>query len=259
MLTNQLYRSAKLSKAAYLPPSKMNMKQSNITPVFHTCSNTGADAYSWFDKDSKELTFSVRGTQGGKDILKDLDVRQQLLCIDKGVEIRVHKGFYDQFNSIEKSLMEEIEKNHDVQKLHFTGHSLGAAVASIAAGKIKVATEIETSLHTFGSPRVGNFGYAVWSENALDSHVRMMHEQDPVGRVPFSTRFYHMPGKHIIFDDIFDYTISTHDIGLFQRLWNMYTYIDRANPILDHDMCGYVDFCKYLLDNNLPLDFDLDL
>ena len=248
MLYNSLYRSAQLSKASYLHPTKINMK-TNIKPVFHTCPETGADAYSWYDEYNKELTFSVLGTQGVKDILKDMDVRHQILCIDNGIEICVHKGFYDQFSSIESQLISEIEKNPNVEKLHFTGHSLGAAVASIAATKIKLATQLATSLHTFGSPRVGNYGYAMWSEGVLDEHIRVMHVQDPVGRVPFSTRFYHIPGKHILFDDDYNYTIATTDIGFFRRLWNIYMNVDRQDLIKDHDMSGYVEFCHHMLTN----------
>ncbi|MBI3866354.1 MAG: lipase family protein [Planctomycetia bacterium] len=62
----------------------------------------------------------------------------------------------------------------------FTGHSLGAALATIAASRYNAVQPIQ-GLYTFGSPRVGNGEFA----GAVPQNtVRFVNNQDMVARVP---------------------------------------------------------------------------
>jgi hypothetical protein len=62
---------------------------------------------------------------------------------------KVHEGFYQAFNRIKPSIESWIAAHPG--RLLLTGHSLGAALATLAT-----SIRIPTRLLTFGSPRVGN-------------------------------------------------------------------------------------------------------
>jgi triacylglycerol lipase len=93
---------------------------------------------------------SFRGTQPGDwaDVRADADLR---LAPFRG-DARVHRGFLAALDQVWEALAGRLE-NIVAQGLPvwYTGHSLGAALATLAAARIPPA-----ALYTFGSPRVGN-------------------------------------------------------------------------------------------------------
>jgi pimeloyl-ACP methyl ester carboxylesterase len=93
-----------------------------------------------------------RGTQGGKikDLLKDL--KAPLVEWDGGE--RVHWGFRDAYQSLEKEIGKWLARASS-RRLVVTGHSLGAAMATLMASRHRNA-----ELVTFGSPRVGDDAFA---------------------------------------------------------------------------------------------------
>lgn len=106
---------------------------------------------------------AFRGTAIGSpdffiDLINDLSIK--LTDFNEGG--KVHYGFYSAFkdiwnkNSGLKDYLFFLKRNNPCIKFWFTGHSLGAAVASIAAASFKYCH----ALYTFGSPKVGNSAYA---------------------------------------------------------------------------------------------------
>jgi len=97
-----------------------------------------------------------RGTQGGKimDLLNDF--KAPLVDWEDGKQ--VHWGFRDAFQSLESAIDSWIAEAAQ-QRLVVTGHSLGAAMATLLAARHK-----EAELVTFGSPRVGDKAFAAGFE-----------------------------------------------------------------------------------------------
>lgn len=66
-----------------------------------------------------------------------------------------------------------------------TGHSLGAAVATIAAATLrKQQPSASIDLFTYGSPRVGNAAFADFVTAQAGAEFRVTHLDDPVPRLP---------------------------------------------------------------------------
>jgi predicted lipase len=69
-----------------------------------------------------------------------------------------------------------------------TGHSLGGAMASIAAGTIVstgLFSSLKTKLITFGQPRTGNHEYSAAIDRLLGVNVyRITHADDIVPHIP---------------------------------------------------------------------------
>ena len=90
----------------------------------------------------------------------------------------VHTGFADALLEIWDQVNPALRKAKGY-KLLFTGHSLGAAVATLAA-----SLQAPTSLYTFGSPRVGDTSFMnLLLGNKIDNH-RYVDCSDLVARVP---------------------------------------------------------------------------
>jgi triacylglycerol lipase len=89
----------------------------------------------------------------------------------------VHQGFMESFTGIWEQLAPILPKIHT--PLFYTGHSLGAAHATLAA-----SLHAPTGLYTYGSPRVGD---EIFAEYMKDLRIfRVVNGQDIVTTLPIS-------------------------------------------------------------------------
>ena len=118
---------------------------------------------------------------------------------------RVHAGFKDALEEVWKDrpgvqgvstyiLSLQAAKN---RPLWITGHSLGAALATVAANLCSDDPNLGfTGLYTYGSPRVGNRGFG---KRITPSHVyRFQNDSDIVTQVPFGLGFHHVGAVEFI-------------------------------------------------------------
>lgn len=107
----------------------------------------------------------------------------------------VHQGFYYAFNSMIVELRQFLSGLKGITAIHCIGHSLGGAVATIAADWIKsTGVAGQVNLYTFGSPRVGldMFAKKCTSRLVAENIYRVYHKTDPVPMVP-TWPFVHVP------------------------------------------------------------------
>lgn len=137
----------------------------------------GSQAYRF--RNREDCVIACRGTEPNEwnDIRADANARA-VLAETAG---KVHQGFKievdDLWPMLETALM------HNDQPLHFCGHSLGGAMATICAGRCFLS-HIDTNpceLFTYGSPRVGDHRYINFVKL---KHFRYVNNNDIVTRVP---------------------------------------------------------------------------
>jgi len=91
---------------------------------------------------------------------------------------KAHRGFKKALDDIWKDLYASLESIRSRGcTIWMTGHSLGAALATLAGDRY----EKTQAVYTFGSPRVGN---AVFKEKYKTPCYRIVHNRDIVARVP---------------------------------------------------------------------------
>ena len=120
-----------------------------------------------------------------QDLLVDLDLRPPVA--PGWIEGRVHRGFADAFDTVWDQVRDELERRTagNGAKVWFAGHSLGAAVATLAVARWNAqAPHVPAALYTFGSPRVGDKEFASACERGKFRIYRYVHNQDIVARVP---------------------------------------------------------------------------
>lgn len=109
---------------------------------------TGTEAYAAIRKGSGELIIAFRGTE--PDRPEDLFTDVNAVLVDWRGRGRVHRGFLDAFQAIEPVIAAWQRLPHRGPVV-FTGHSLGGALATLAAARWP-----GSRLLSFGSPRVGD-------------------------------------------------------------------------------------------------------
>ena len=114
-----------------------------------------------------------RGTeQNLKDYLTDLEFGKLSLL---GGDMETHPGFTAALDSVWHEIAAAIGQTDG--PMFYTGHSLGAALATLAA-----ARQAPRAVYTFGSPRVGNQAFAASLGN-VPIH-RIVDDEDIVTTVP---------------------------------------------------------------------------
>jgi predicted lipase len=90
----------------------------------------------------------------------------------------VHEGFFASLNSSTlytqlQFHLAELLQEQPVARVYFLGHSLGGAMAAIAAPLMKAQLNLEdVRLWTFGCPRVGNQVRASWRQACVLVHAQ---------------------------------------------------------------------------------------
>ena len=184
---------------AYATPEFVAKVLPESHPLAVSAFFSGASTQCYVFSDTTKVIVAFRGTEsdiwGGpntwKDISPDLMADFTAVPIPIGLVFDgalVHSGFdvalHEVWKSLCKFLTADFLRN---RTLYFTGHSLGAALATLAAYKWERACG---PLHTFGSPRVGNAAFV----RHLDSnrqHYRLVNFKDGVTRVPPGPIYQH--------------------------------------------------------------------
>ncbi|MCV2403120.1 lipase family protein [Marinomonas sp. C2222] len=127
----------------------------------------------------KFITLAFRGTEATsiKDIKSDAKATTTK-CASGG---NIHSGFKGAFEEVAIEIQRTLDREEFKNKpLFITGHSLGGALATIAAKKLKHVGGI-AACYTYGSPRVGD---EKWISNIKTPLYRVVNAADCVTMMP---------------------------------------------------------------------------
>lgn len=125
------------------------------------------------------IFLGFRGTEATsiKDIKSDINAVTKV-CESGG---NIHSGFDDAFSQVAVEIQKTLNlKKYKNKHLFITGHSLGGALATIAAKKMTHVGGI-AACYTYGSPRVGNVDWAMGIKTPI---YRVVNAVDPVTMMP---------------------------------------------------------------------------
>lgn len=200
------------------------------------------DAQGYCIWDNHTIYINYRGTADMRDVYDNIDIRHH--TIDKN--IKVHKGFYNQFMSIEQNITDDIRhisREYPIKNLVFTGHSLGGSLATMSSPfygqyfkeKFKIIT------YTLGSATVGNIDFVNWFSSNVDRNIRIETEGDIVPYIEIHPLFYHVPNGILMKKDG---TIEDqYDIKSYNYCKLIKLIIDKENfenIIRDHSCETYI-------------------
>lgn len=139
-----------------------------------------------------EYVIAFRGTDDKEAMLLDLKTWQTSSETDG----QVHYGFKKYVDDIEQNVLNWLESYSVLEQkkpIVVTGHSLGAAAATIFITRLKAMGYENLSLYTYGSPRVGDRNWAKQFDD-IEAY-RFVNNNDIVCRVPFGFGWYIHVGK----------------------------------------------------------------
>ena len=133
------------------------------------------------------------GSQDVRHILADVKADCNVLLVDAEHSGKVHKGFNTALDEVWDELLAYLRQIHQPPRtLWMTGHSLGAALATLAADRYG---DVQ-GLYTFGSPRVGD---SEFRKQFSVRAYRIVNGADIVTSVPPPGLYAHV-GEHWYLD-----------------------------------------------------------
>ena len=166
----------------YQPPEKTSLSeylQKAGFELVETFNLNETQAFLAKRESDKTAVLAFRGTEANKWKDVKTDIKAWTKNSDDGTKI--HSGFADAFNHVKFAVDSAISNSCQGYSLYITGHSLGGALAIIAAKELEKTTTKIAACYTFGSPRVGNEEF---NEKIKAPVYRVVNAADGVPLVP---------------------------------------------------------------------------
>ena len=235
---------AETAQAVYANPTlcyEMIEKHVKTKKSFKFFAKDHAEACA-FQYDADNIVIAFRGTQPAQlsDIAADLKTWQ----VDSETVGEVHAGFKGEIEKLWDHIEAYTKMKMSADKhIYICGHSLGAAMATIAASRLSSMGRAVT-LYTFGSPRVGDSTWAKQFDN-IDTY-RFVNNNDIVCKVPPYGFFTHIGELQYI-----NYYGNIRNVTWWQRFkdqlrgrWRALMKFQLFDGAFDHSMGLYVDKIK---------------
>jgi triacylglycerol lipase len=185
------------------------------------------EANEWFGfilENEKEIIVAFRGTVSQTDWLADALAFQREFpyADDCG---KVHYGFLEIYDSCREEIFRALARLDNRKRVVITGHSLGAALATLFALDVVKNSEFSNvELINFASPRVGNRKFCKAVNKELQRVTRIVNVHDvvtlfPPFVIPFpwiknKGVFLHVKGKYKL-NLLKDTFFGNHNIGTY--------------------------------------------
>ncbi|MGA2508384.1 MAG: lipase family protein [Chitinispirillaceae bacterium] len=154
-----------------------------------------------------------RGTMTVSEWLNDYSV--SLTPYPYGAFGNVHNGFIKTYGIFRKTILDALRNIGPEKRLYIAGHSLGAALATLAVPDIASSTVFASaSVYTYASPRVGDRTFAAeYNRLTKGRSFRIANTCDLVGSIPFPVPFLGIIGAYFTHvDDPVEFTVQEEDV-----------------------------------------------
>ena len=179
--------------------------------------------------------------------------------------VKVHRGFNylvfggGRFQKLIDAL-EKTRRENPGYKVVFTGHSLGAACATIAGAYTAWSMpDCQVSVVNYGSPRIGNAAFKEWIEDVENISIwRFAHQDDIITKLPPAFIGYQHVGHLIDLEQdgarAYYRHIGDSDLGLVSAPEWKWNALPSSMGIIrfctDHLCSQYVDYLNYKSSQN---------
>ncbi|MGB0894502.1 MAG: lipase family protein [Parashewanella sp.] len=245
------YWMARLSLAAYSPHSQIDVDDNSTSTLDQLrAEDANFQEIYRFDNNSSQAILvehkeyycmAFRGTDETKDWLANVNIRHHSALFGE-----FHSGFWHALADIWSPLFEKYMdlKRRNPKPLFITGHSLGGALATIAAAKLIEIDSPFTSVYTFGQPRVLTRSTArIFNAECKHRFFRFHNNNDIVPRFPTRLSGYSHIGTYLYISE---------EQQIHQEIGYWHRFIDNLDGLVssivtsgidaidDHDMQSYL-------------------
>ena len=171
---------------------------------------TGNDLQAVVLRNAAALVFVFRGTKETQDLLTDA----AFALLPVSLVSSVHAGFWMSLDAAYTELR-DLALAAGTRRIWITGHSLGGALANLLAYRLQQDGIAAKGVYTYGSPRVGNAGFALTYKALFADRPtqRWVNANDPIALAfPAELGYMHVGQyNHIVqrpFTSIFDVNLD---------------------------------------------------
>ena len=181
---------AKRARAAYDKPASI---QANFPNTVYIGKDKKKDIQYFVEKfhDKKLQVISIRGTNNLKNFRQDVDY---IPAKDNNLGIYVHRGFDRDTLHVLNDVLPQLDKDYEVK---VTGHSLGAAIASLLMIYLHEEGYVIKPSVNFGQPKFTNKKGA--KKYRFLPLLRVVNKNDVVPLIPPVTLLDSVHGKYVHF------------------------------------------------------------
>ncbi|KAI2883979.1 hypothetical protein CBS11852_8952 [Aspergillus niger] len=184
---------------------------SNTTP-------TDTSGYLAVDHTHRAIILAFRGSYSIRSWLADFTFVYTDPNLCSGCEAEL--GFWSSWTNVRKAITPTLNNTvsqYPDYELVIVGHSLGAAIATLAAANIRETDGLNATLYAYASPRVANPKLAEFITNQnKGANYRFAHTDDPVPRVPLEVMGYKHISPEYWISSGNNQSVSTQDVVVFQ-------------------------------------------
>lgn len=243
-----------------------NHRKLNIKNSYMYLMNRVTDTQAFIFKKNHHIVLVFRGSQQSADWGTNFKFRMKQFAVthaqqDDAIPTgEVHRGFQDAWQSVEKRVLYRLRKWWTPKtQLWITGHSLGGALAALAATSLEYQGFKVAGLYTFGQPRVGDWAFTRQVNARMgDRMFRYVNNNDVVPLIPPQFNPAN-PGRlygHMGNFRYFDRKGKLHDNSYIGQRWmdRLLGFIASvgqpgADIVSDHKMEFYVRYLQKELDS----------
>ena len=178
----------------------------------------------------KADTFVVfRGTMTASEWIRDLKIRLTRYPYGEGA---VHEGFNSSYGLLRSTVVDSLGSVRG-GRLYVAGHSLGAALATLAVGDIIRNTGCRApTCYTFASPRVGDRAFAAEYNRLMPGRsFRIANTSDVIVSMPFPVPFLAFLGGYFTHVDTpVDFTMQEESMEKNHDMSAYMAALDEGRP-----------------------------
>ena len=171
-----------------------------LTPPYYSSLITDVTGYIALDHTRSLTVLAFRGSESVRNYITDADF--PLVPTDICSGCTADQGFYNSWQEAKSGIMAALKTAaaaNPSYKVVVVGHSLGGAIAVIAAAEMR-NQGTTTDLYTYGQPRIGGSTISNYITNQnKGGNFRVTHSDDPVPRLPpLLLKFVHISPEYYI-------------------------------------------------------------
>ena len=193
---------SEFSSMAYFERAYIDAQVSGLGYTFNwidMAANARHDTQCFVASRQDHTIVCFRGTSSFRDLITDAKFRKKRA---RGYPGKIHKGFREALDEVWAGLRHQLRNHPKDRPMFVTGHSLGAALAQLAAYRLK-KEGYPVEVYLFGSPKTGDCTFAQ-AYDALLAEQTYVHinNRDAVTRIPPFLLGFRNVGNHFFrFDE----------------------------------------------------------
>lgn len=187
------------------------------------------------------IIVAFRGTSSTTNWISDMLASQRKFKYIKE-NCLTHRGFTDIYSSARKQILSTLNQLSSEKTLFITGHSLGAALATLCAVDVAANTAfVSPNLYTYGSPRVGDPAFKKAFTKYVQSSYRITNTFDVVTLAPPS--IYKLPKSEKTYyynhvPTLFSLTFQKGSISANHIIGSYFAELSKLQPPFAQMLCS---------------------